>query len=536
MSNDRRLEPRASSGDLSRRELLRGAAAGGLTLSAGAILSACGSSTSSSKTASTTTTGATPRNGGTLRIGIGGGGPADNQDPAIVLDGPDAMYAFALYDQLALVDENMVLGNRLAEEFTPNADGTQWTVRVRPGVEYHNGKTLDADDVVFTFQRMFSPKEHGVDSWIGAFVASMKKMDSRTVRFQLKEPVGWFDLAVGDGGETSIVPVGFDPKKPIGTGPFQFVSFTPGQQAAFKRFPNYWGGPAHLDELVVTTINDDTARLNALLTGQIDLNAGLLSSQIPQVKSAANLQVWSTPNSGMAPFTMRTDKAPFSDVRVRQALRLCINRPQMLEVSNSGHGAVGNDLYSPHDPAYDHSLVRTQDLEQAKSLLKQAGQSNLSVELVVAELFPGMTAQAQVLSQNASQIGAKVSVRVVDAPTLYGPNYLSWPFAIDIYPGLRYLTTSALADGPFATINETHFSNPQYEALWKQASATLDETKRTDLLHQMQNILFHQGGFIIPVFNDTIAALHSKVGGYHPHDFRGYPPGATRLNELYLTS
>ncbi|HTX07380.1 MAG TPA: ABC transporter substrate-binding protein [Solirubrobacteraceae bacterium] len=523
----------ARPGGLSRRQLMERAAAGGFALSAGALLAACGSSAS---TSTTSTKAATPIQGGTLRMGIGGGGPSDNLDPQLVTDGPDAMYAFSLFDQLNLVDEQMVLGNRLAEEFTPNHDATQWTVRVRQGVEFHNGKTLSADDVIFSFNRMFSPKNHATDAWIGQFVKSMQKVDPLTVRFQLNQPVGWFDLAVGDGGVTGIVPVDFDVKQPVGTGPFKFVSYSAGQEAVFERFPNYWGGPAKLDRLTITTINDDTARLNALLTHQIDMSATILASQVTQVKATSGLQVYNSPNSGCSPITMRVDKAPFSDVRVRQALRLCINRPQALETAYSGYGKVGADLYSPFDPAYDSSLQRSQDLEQAKSLLKQAGQSDLNVELVTAQLFPGLVQQCQVVAQNASQIGATINVRVVDAATLYGPNYLSWPFAIDIYPGLRYLTTSALADGPYAVINETHFALPQYEQLWKQASATLNESTRTQILHEMQQILFNQGGFIIPTYGNAIGALTDKVAGFLAQDLRGYPPGATRLNELYFTA
>jgi len=263
----------ATGGGISRRELLTRATAGGLILSAGGLLSACSSSPTTSSTAQPV---AKPRQGGTLRFGVAGGGPADTMDPHVIVDAPDQVYAFALYDQVNLVDENMVLGNRLAQEFTPNHDATQWTLRVKDGVEFHNGKTLSADDIIFSFTRLFSPAEHATDAWIGQFVASMRKIN---------QPVGWFDLATGDGGATSVVPVGFDPKQPVGTGPFKFVSFSPGQQAVFERNPNYWGGPAYLDKLVVTTINDDTARLNALLTHQVDMLSSILPSQVPQVKA-----------------------------------------------------------------------------------------------------------------------------------------------------------------------------------------------------------------------------------------------------------
>ncbi|MBV9133820.1 MAG: ABC transporter substrate-binding protein [Chloroflexi bacterium] len=518
---------------LSRRDLLKGVGAGGVALSMSGLLAACGGSSQQSTSSKPT---GPPRKGGTVRIALSGGSSADQPDPHVNVNGPEVFYAAALYDQLNQIGEDFVLRNLLADEITPNKDGSQWTVRLKPDIEFQNGKTLGADDVIFSFQRIFNPKTHATNAWLAGLVASMKKIDPLTMRFHLHQTVGWFDIALGDGGVNNIVPVGFDLKRPIGTGPWKLTAFSPGVQSTMVANRNYWNGAPHLDELIAPVINDDTARLNALLSGQVEVLSLLLPSQVAQVEQTSGLKVWNSRSGAFAPITMRVDTPPFDDVRVRQALRLCLNRDQVLEEGFSGFGFIGADLYSPFDPAYDKSLTRSQDLEQAKSLLKQAGRADLNVELVTSNLGAGAVQQCEVLAQNASQIGATIHVRVVDSATLFGPNYLSWPFAVDLYPALTYMTTSALCDGPFASINETHFKLPRYEALWTEASAQLDPSKRNEIVRELQQILYDQGAFIIWGFGNQPGAYSSKLGGFPARDLRGYGFGAEMMQKAYYVA
>ena len=161
------------------------------------------------------------------------------------------------------------------------------------------------------------------------------------------------------------------------------------------------------------------------------------------------------------PFTMRVDQAPFDDKRVRQAMRLIVDREQMIQQALSGQGRVANDLYSPFDPAYNKDLAqREQDLEEAKSLLKQAGQSDLRVELVTAPVFQGLVEAAQVLAEQAKGAGVAIKVRKVDSGTFYGDNYLKWGFAQDFWFTRTYLgqvAQGSLKNSPF---NETHWNDP----------------------------------------------------------------------------
>jgi peptide/nickel transport system substrate-binding protein len=217
------------------------------------------------------------------------------------------------------------------------------------------------------------------------------------------------------------------------------------------------------------------------------------------------------------PFTMRVDQAPFSDVRVRQAMRLIADRQQLIQQALSGQGRVGNDLYSPFDPAFNKDLPqRKQDIAQAKSLLKQAGQSDLRVQLVTAPVFQGIVEAAQVLAQQAKAAGVTISVRKVDSGTFYGDNYLKWPFAQDFWFTRTYLgqvAQGSLKNSPF---NETHWNDPQFTKLIAQARAELDEAKRTELLKEAQKLEYDKGGYIVWSFSNQVDAFSAKLGGFQP--------------------
>src|SRR5262249_46628453 len=152
------------------------------------------------------------------------------------------------------------------------------------------------------------------------------------------------------------------------------------------RFENYWGEGPYVDELTLVSLPDDSARTNALLSGQVDAIQNLPLQQLAGVKSNPNLKVLNAQTGNWSPFSMNCQQEPFKDVRVRQAMRLIVNRDELIQQALLGNGRVANDLYTPYDPAYAKSIPqREQDIEQAKSLLKAAGQENLTVELQTSQ-------------------------------------------------------------------------------------------------------------------------------------------------------
>jgi peptide/nickel transport system substrate-binding protein len=518
MSTDGNLWPRESA--ITRREILRGALAGGVLLSTGGVLSACGSGDTGGTAAKSNTGGTTATSakaGGSLRVGVSGGGAKDSIDAHLLTTDPDIARAFQLYEPLAIRNPAYELEMVLAEAIEADKPDV-FTVRLREGVTFHDGKPVTADDVLFSLNRIVDPKspKTGAASLGSIDFKRLKKLDDRTVRITLKSPDVGFPDDLGQYFNT-IVPTGYDPKNPVGSGPFKFQSFSPGERSVFVKNPDYWGEPAKLDEVVIIDFADDTARVNALLGGQVDAISNLPAAQIAQVKANKALNVLISETGAWQPFTMRVDAAPFDDVKVRQAMRLIVDRKQMIAQALSGQGREGNDLYAPFDAAYASDLPqRAQDLEQAKSLLKSAGQSDLRVELVTSPVYQGLVEAAQVFAQQAKGAGVTVKVRKVDSGTFYGDNYLKWPFAQDFWFTRTYLGQVAQGSLKSSPFNETHWDDPDFVKLIGAARAELDEAKRTELLQQAQQIEYDRGGYIVWSFSNQVDAHSAKVAGFQP--------------------
>jgi peptide/nickel transport system substrate-binding protein len=479
---------------------------------------------------SSATSAAAPKRGGTLRAAFSGGSATDTVDGDNVINNMDFARTYPLYDGLVAYDEHGAIVNSLAEEITANKNATLWTIRLRPGITFHNGKDLTADDVMFTFNRIVNAKAPlvGAPTLSALNVKAMKKLDKLTLQVPMLTPFSTFIQTLPN-YTYFIVPVGFDPKHPVGTGPFAFKSFTPGQQSTFVRNAHYWNGPPYVDELVITDYADEGSQINALLSGQADIVDFLSAPSIATVQNGgAHISI--ATGGSMVPITMRTDVAPFNDVRVRQAMRLIIDRQQMLNVVFLGHGIIGNDVVSYFDQAYDHSLPqRHQDIQQAKSLLKKAGRSNLSLTFVTAPMGQGAVQSAQVLAQQAKAAGVTINLRQLTVTDFFGPNYLKWDFSQDTWSYFPYFPMVAFGELSTAPANETHFNDATYQSLYKQGLATTDPTKRASIAHEMQRIEYDRGGYIIPFFSPTIDAYGKNVHGlvegktgvpFNQHDYR----------------
>ena len=501
-----------------RREALRGALVGGVAVGAGGLLSACGGKSTPATQGGNSGSSGPTRRGGTLRIAVAGSAK-DSVDAHPPVQEADIARLFQLYEPLAIHDQDYKLQMLLAESIEASGRADLWTVRLKPGITFHNGKSLTADDVIFTIKRITDPKNPRVGAVLLSDIdpEGMRKLDDRTVRLKLKRPNADLPDFLGE-YVNGIVLVGYDPKRPVGTGPFKFQSFSPGERSVFTRNPNYWQkGEPRLDEVVIIDIPDDTARVNALLGGQVDAITNLPASQIGAAKGNPQLRVLSSPTGGWQPFTMRVDRAPFSDPRVRQAMRLIVDRKQMIQQALDGQGRVANDLYAPFDPCYARDLPqRRQDLEQAKSLLRQAGQSDLRVQLTTGPIFHGIVEAAQVFAQQAKGAGVRVDVRKVDSGTFFGDQYLRWPFAQDFWITRNYLPQIAQGSLPKSPFNETHWNDPQFQKLVGQARATLDHDKRCELLGQAAKLEYDHGGYIVWSFSDQIDAYTAKVTGFAP--------------------
>ncbi|HJZ03034.1 MAG TPA: ABC transporter substrate-binding protein [Streptosporangiaceae bacterium] len=519
----------------SRREFLKAGLAGSLAVGAGGLLSACG--TGNTIKAFTTSTTGKPRYGGTLRAGLTGGSTADTLDPLSAVTNVDFSRIDNLYEPLIGLTPDAKPVYVLAEEVTPNAKATEWTIRVKQGITFHNGKTLTADDVIYTFQQILNPKTPGSAAAGLASVDAkgMTKLDAYTARIPCSTPFATLAEALAIPGYSDIIPVGYDLAAPAGTGPFKVKSFSPGTQSTFVRYDGYWqSGLPYLDEIVITDYSDQTSQVNALLAGQVDV-VNLLSADVISEVQGEGKNILLSTGGGWNPFTMRVDTGTFSDVRIRQAMRLVVDRQQILDLVFGGFGTVGNDLFGIWAPEYDHSLPqRHQDIDQARSLLKAAGAEDLHVTLVTSDIAQGTVLAAQVFAQQASQAGVTVNVEDVTVDEFYGTNYLKWQFAQDYWFYNFYLPQVSLATLPTASFNETHWDNSRYNSLYAQAIATTDTSLSIELAHEMQQIEYNEGGYIIPFFPPVIDGFGANVGGLVPSK-SGLSLGAYDFKNVWLS-
>ena len=499
-----------------RRQVLRGLAAAGAMAGGGSLLSAC-SSTSSSGQAATSPTSTAGHRGGALKVGLTGGSGSDTLDPHKGLTYLDTARAQSLYQPLLQLNTKAQTEFVLAEEISPHGSTSNWVIRLRKGVTFHDGKPLTADDVIFTIRRIVSGKLTGSTPLGPIDVKGLKALDTRTVQVPMTSPYGSFVDQLAYWYYLYIVPAGFNPNKPNGTGAFKYQSFTPGQRSVFVRNENYWKpGLPYVDTLTIIDFSDSASLQNALTTGVVHGAGALEGPQIAALAATGSVRTVKSQTGAITPFTMRVDQAPFNDVNVRQAMRLIVNRQQLINSALDGDATLGADVASPYDPNYDTSLRREQDIPQAKSLLKKAGQENLTVQLITSAVATGTVAMATVLAQQAQAAGVTINLKTVDPTTSFGPNYLRWTFSQDFYNYSPYLAQVAQSLLPASPFNETHWSLPHYVRLYQQANATADPALRRELEHEMQMIDFNEGGYIIPAFIDALDAYSTKITGYAP--------------------
>jgi peptide/nickel transport system substrate-binding protein len=368
----------------------------------------------------------------------------------------------------------------------------------------------------------------------GINLKDLKAINATTVKVPLLYPdadlganfVYWNTWMVQN-GETDFT-------KPVGTGPFVFDTFKAGTQSTFKRNPNYWQtGKPYVDELLIQSIDDNNARLEALQSGQIDAMAQLPTADAKAHQATGDITVLVAKSPQAMMFYMDTTQAPFTDVRVRQAIRLIADRKALVESAINGYGTVGNDIVGKGLPFYDNDLPqREQDIDQAKSLLKAAGQQDLTVLLRTSPIFPGFVEAATLLAEQAKAAGVTMQLKQVPPNSYYNPSllYLKMAFAETQWPipSLKFFYLQALsAQAPY---NETHWKDKTWNDLLFKAIGELDQTAAQDAWNQVQKIQWDQGGYLNWTNADWVDGVSTKLKGLAPH------PGGVLGNYLFMNA
>lgn len=522
--------------DLSRRTFL----AAGAGVAGMAALAACSKSSSSAPdtaaAGSGTATAGTPVKGGTLRVGVIGSSK-DIFDPHFTDTDTDQGRGQQICDSLMALAPDLPYRaeNALAKEFTMNSDATVATIRLIDGVTFHNGKSLTADDLIFTLQRILDPKNPGKASASLAAInpAAIKKLDDLTIECTLNYADSLLPTRWGS-SQTSIVPVGFDPAKPVGTGPFVMKSFTPGARSTYTANPNYWReGQPHLDGLEIIDFADNTSRMSALLAGQVDAIDGVDSTLIPQLPARGFSKIL-TASGFYQPISMRVDSKPFSDPNVRLAMKLLIDRKAMVQQAYGGYGQVANDMPCPGDPGYPKDLPqRDQDIDQAKSLLKAAGYEDLKITINTSAQNGGMTNSAQVFAEQAKKAGVTVNVNIEDAAT--------WTAKHKSDQLKQNYWAAGLIGGAYAQrwskdggSNDTGWNDQAGMAIYNNLLKTTDPAKQAEYSGQLLKTFYESGPDIVHSFKSNVDFTTDKVKGVIPMVSNGWNLGSWRYRLMWL--
>jgi len=534
-----------AAGRLSRRDFVRRGTVIGMSIPMVAFLAAaCGGGSSSEGGGETTApaetsapaetggqTTETPAAGGTLKFGVTT--PAATLNPVAVLDQGGLCMNGICGDFLTLSLGKPEVFPSLAESWTPNDDLTEWTFKIKQGVTFNDDAAtpMTAKDVAYTFNYQADPKNKGNALSVfggvlspGATVAQ----DDTTVVFTLDGPnYGWPNLVSSDNYNLIILPENYDPadwdNTFMGTGPFKRASYTPKVSASMVRNPNYWGTPPPLDGIDVTFYEDDQAKVLALVGNQIDGldQFGAVGGQaiLGSPDKFTVLQAIGTPHRELS---MRNDMKPFTDKRVRQAIALTLNRPQIIETLWKGLADLGNDSpFAPFYPQTDTAIPqREQDLAKAKQLLSDAGYANgFQTQMNVAKTVE-VPEYAQLVQAAAKQIGVDIKLVVQDLGTYYGDGQFgSSPWLDSIMSLVDYahrsvpntlLQAPLLSDGAW---NAAHFKNKQYDALVPQFIGTGDLQTQKKIAGQIQTLLLDETPIIYAYFYRYLSAYTTKVSG-----------------------
>jgi peptide/nickel transport system substrate-binding protein len=526
-----------AAGRMSRRDFIRRATVVGISAPlAGSILAACSSSSSSSPAAGSSSATGAGKAGAVIKAGIIT--PTGAINPVVLFDqgGLDMLGQTGEY--LVQSGQTLNLKPQLGNSWSPNSDASVWTFNIRQGVKFHNGAPLTADDVVYTFQLHTNPKTGSNSlSTLPATVlkpSGVVKVDDHTVAFHLEAPNGNFPYLVSsDNYNVIILPKGYDPAKWqgtfIGTGPFKLDSYTPKVGATFTRNESYWGTKALPSQTQFTFYDAQNAQVVALTGGTIDV-VGQFSVAGGESLLNGGYNVIKLKSSAHRELSMRNDQAPFTDPRVRQAIALSLNRPQIVQALFKGNADLGNDSpFAPVFPSTNTSIAqRAQDISKAKSLLSAAGHpSGFSTQLITEQVqeIPDF---AQIVVQSAAQIGVKINLKVEQSSAYYGKSTIGnsdWLDATmslvdyghrgvpNTFLGAPLLTPPPKGPGVW---NAARFTNPQYDKLVTQFYAATDVSSQRSVAGQIETLLLDQTPIIYAYFYNYLTATATNVTGVYP--------------------
>jgi peptide/nickel transport system substrate-binding protein len=465
--------------------------------------------------------GAQPTTGGILRVAHAG--TPRQLDPAKQISGDEYMITLGVYDTLILFDNDLSLKPQLAASWDTSADLKTWTFKLQPGVKFHHGKMLDANDVVTSIKRVLDPATGSVLRSSLEVIDTVEAVDPNTVKMTLKFPYAEL-LAPLSSREASIIPADRLDKvsqEPSGTGPFLFKEIVQGDHATLTKNPNYWRpGLPYLDQVVFKEIPEPAARVTALQNGEVDMMWQVPFDLIDQIKANPDLVVDEITTESWDPLVMDLRKAPFDNPKVRQAIRLAINKDELIKVSLFGHGVKVPIPLSPKNPAFPDNVPNIeQDYNKAKQLLTEAGLPNgFETPMYLGVGRPQREREGVAIADMLKPLNINCNIQRMPIDKFFadiegkGEFYTDGFFGdqgtdMHLYP--MFHSTGSWNNDVF------HWSNKEVDDLLDKARQTGDVKQRKQLYGRLAEILNDDSPVAISWVANTANAYRKNVQGVH---------------------
>jgi len=404
----------------------------------------------------------------------------------------------------------------LAKSWSSNDAATEWTVNLREGVKFHDGSAFDAGDVIYTFERVLNPENKSPARSAIKMIEKMEAVDSMTVKFTLSTPFADMPLQLMD-YRLRIIPEGSGDSiatSGIGTGPFKLVSFDAAGVTKLEANMDYWEGAPGVAKMEVIGIGDGQARMQALLGGQIDFENTVTNQQKPMFAGSNKFKMIEVPTGNWRGLVFRTDIEPFTDVRVRQAVRMAADREELVKLIMGGAATVACDTPVKPDDQYRADIKCTQDIAGAKKLLAEAGFADgIDVEVYVATLEPTWPILAEAYQQQAAKAGIRVTIKQVPSDGYWSDTWMQKTVSATRWN--ERPADSALHEIYLSTAkwNESYYKDADFDALLGKARRELNFDKRKALYVQAQEHLHQTAGTLIPYHVSKLYVMNSRVDG-----------------------
>jgi peptide/nickel transport system substrate-binding protein len=470
----------------------------------------------------------TPKRGGNFRVGLTGASTSDTFDPRTFNSVSTNIYGASYGNCLAEIDHANKLVPELANSWESTKDLRTWQIKLRQGVEFHDGKKLDVADVIYSLNLHRGEGNRSAMSGIMKAVSDIKA-DGQTVVITLSDGNADFPWVLAD-LHALIVPAGTtDFSRANGTGPYKIAEVEPGVRLAGKRNENYWkSGRPYFDSIELLAMADPTARMNALLTGAVDAIDRVDVRVVDRLKSRPEFTVLNVTGYRYCTMAMRVDTPPFDNIDVRTAMKYAIDRQDIVDRILRGYGTVGNDNpISPVQKFYTKLEQKVYDPAKAKFHLKRAGLDNLSVTLQTAEAaFNGAVDASVLFKEQAAACGINIKVERMPDDGYFQKVWLISPWCVSYWSGRP--TADAIFSLGFTTgaaWNECKWSNKRFDELLVAARVEPDDAKREQMYTEMQQLVSDDDGNLIPFFMNYVFARKSALRSFGEagnYDMDGY--------------